>query len=80
MNYRYTHTDATCIAMDLTLNEIADLRNVLELALKAELEGVSKWPTRNMIKALANAQVQAADIMVYEAKLLADKAKLSDDI
>lgn len=80
MDYRYTHTDATRIAMDLSLNEIADLRNVLELALKAELEGVSKWSIRIMIKALANAQSQAADIMVYEAKLLADKAKLSDDI
>lgn len=80
MDYRYTHTDATRIAMDLSLSEIADLRNVLELVLKAELEGVSKWSMRIMIKALANAQAQAADIMVYEAKLLADKAKLSDDI
>lgn len=80
MNYRYTHTDATCIAMDLTLTEVADLRNVLELALKSDIEGFSMWTARALIKALANAQSQAADIMVYEAKLLADKAKLSDDI
>jgi len=80
MEYRFTHTDATRVALDLTLDEIAELRKTLELVIKAELEGVSRWSVRVMIKALANAQAKAADVMVYEAKELADKAKLSDDI
>lgn len=80
MEYRYTNTDATRLAMDLTLDEIADLRKTLELALKADLEGVSKWATRGLIKALADAQGKAAEVMVYEASVLADKAKLPDHI
>lgn len=80
MEYRYTNADATRVAMDLTLDEIADLRKTLELALKANLEGISRWTTRGLIKAMAEAQAKAADVMVYEASILADKAKLSEDI
>jgi len=80
MEYRYTHTDATRVAMDLTLDEIAELRKVLELALKSEIEGISKWSVRRMVKVLADMQGKAAEVMVYEAKVLADNAKLSDDI
>ena len=80
MNYRFTSTDSTCVSMDLTLDEIAWLRKTLESVLKADLADVSKWRTREMIATLANMQAKAADVMVYEAKDLADKAKLADDI
>jgi hypothetical protein len=80
MEYRFTNTDATRVAMDLTLDEMAFLRKTLEAVLKADLEDVSKWKTRQLIKALADAQGKAAEVMVYEASMLADAAKLSDDI
>lgn len=80
MNYRFTNTESTCIAMDLTLEEMACLRKTLEAVLKADLEGVSKWKIRILVKALAEAQGKAAEVMGYESSVLADAAKLSDDI
>jgi hypothetical protein len=55
------------------------MRKTLEAVLKADLADVSKWRTREMIATLANMQAKAADVMVYEAKDLADKAKLAED-
>lgn len=80
MEYRFTNTDSTRVAMDLALDEMAWLRKTLESVLKADLADVSKWRLREMIKALAEAQRKAAEVMVYEASALADAAKPSDDI
>lgn len=81
MEYKYTDTDKTVVVMALTLAEVAMLREVLEAAHKAELamENVSRWRIRDMVRKLAETQGKAAETLAYEAKALADKAKLADD-
>jgi hypothetical protein len=78
MEYRFTNTDATKVSVDLTLGDIADLRDILNKAIDAKLEDVSRWQLRRFIRELADAQRQAAEILEMEAKGLAEKAKLPD--
>ena len=80
MEYRYTDTDKANVVFDLSISDIAELRDIIMAARKANLDGVSGWTTRRMIKALAEAQAKAADAMAYEARMLAEKAKLPDDL
>ena len=80
MEYRFTNTDSTRVAMDLALDEMAWLRKTLESVLKADLADVSQWRLREMIEARSEAQRKASEVMVYEASALADAAKPSDDI
>jgi hypothetical protein len=78
MEYRFINTDSTKITVDLTLGDIADLRDILTKALDAKLEDVSRWTMRKLIRSMAEAQAKAAETMAYEAMGLAEKAKLSD--
>lgn len=78
MEYRFTNTDSTKITVDLALGDIADLRDILTKALDAKLEDVSRWQMRRLIRELAEAQRKTAETLEYEAKSLAEKAKLPD--
>jgi hypothetical protein len=80
MEYRYTDTDKANVVFDLSIGDIAELRDIILAARKANLDGVSRWTTRRMIQTLAEAQGKAAEAMAYEAKALAEKAKLPDDL
>ena len=79
MDYRFTDTDSTKVTVDLTIGDIANLRDILTKALDAKLEGVSRWHLRRMIKALAEAQRKTAETLEYETKALAEKAKLPEN-
>ena len=79
MEYRFTNTDAAKVTFDLTIGEISELRDMLEAARKVGLEGVSSWALRRVIKSLAEAQGKAAETLTYDAKMLAEAAKLPDD-
>lgn len=78
MEYRFINADSTKVTVDLTLGDIADLRDILSKALEAKLEDVSRWTLRQLIRSMAEAQAKAAETMAYEAKGLAEKAKLPD--
>lgn len=78
MEYRFTNTDSVKVTVDLTLGDISDLRDILTKALDAKLEDVSRWQLRRMIRELADAQRKTAETLEYEAKSLAEKAKLPD--
>lgn len=78
MDYRFTNTDSVKVTVDLTLGDIADLRDILTKALDAKLEDVSRWQLRRMIRELADAQCKTAEMFKLEAQTLADKAKLGD--
>lgn len=78
MEYRFTNTDSVKVTVDLTLGDIADLRDILTKALDAKLEDVSRWQLRRMIRELADAQCKTAEMFRLEAQTLADKAKLDD--
>ena len=75
--YRFTDTSKTTVTIDLTLDQIADLRATLTKAL--DLDGVPRWTTRDTIRKLADAQRSAAEIMALDAKQVADAAKLGDE-
>lgn len=79
MQYRFTDTNKTAATVDMTMGDIAELRDVLTAAHKAELQGVSKWALRRMIKTLAEMQAKAAETMAFDAKMLAETAKLPED-
>ena len=78
MEYRFTNTDSAKVTMDVTLGDIADLRDILIKALDAKLEDVSRWQLRRFIRELAEAQRKTAEIFEMDAKSLAEKAKLPD--
>jgi len=78
MEYRFTNTDSTKVSVDLTVGDIADLRDILTKALDAKLEDVSRWQLRRFIRELAEAQRKTAEIFEMDAKGLAEKAKLPD--
>jgi hypothetical protein len=78
MDYRFTNTDSAKVSVDLTIGDIADLRDILNKAIDAKLEDVSRWQLRRFIRELADAQRQAAEVLEMEAKSLAEKAKLPD--
>ena len=78
MDYRFTNTDSVKVTVDLTLGDIADLRDILTKALDANLQDVSRWQLRRMIRELADAQCKTAEMFKLEAQTLADKAKLGD--
>ena len=78
MEYRFTNTDSAKVTMDVSVGDIADLRDILTKALDAKLEDVSRWQLRRLIRELAEAQRKSAETLEYEAKSLADKAKLPD--
>jgi hypothetical protein len=80
MDYRYTDTNKTAAMVDMTMSDIAELRDILTATYKAEIQGVSKWTVRRMIKVLAEMQAKAAETMAYDAKMLAEAAKLPDDL
>jgi hypothetical protein len=80
MDYRYTDTNKATAMIDMTMGDIAELRDVLIAAHKVELQGVSKWTVRRMIKTLAEVQAKAAETMAFDAKMLAEAAKLPDDL
>jgi hypothetical protein len=79
MQYRFTDTNKTAATVDMTMGDIAELRDILAVAHKAELQGVSKWTLRRMIKTLAEMQAKAAETMAFDAKMLAETAKLPED-
>jgi uncharacterized protein YfeS len=79
MEYRFINADSTKVTMDVTLGDIADLRDILTKALDAKLEDVSRWQLRRLIRELAEAQRKTAETLEYEAKALVEKAKLPDD-
>jgi hypothetical protein len=80
MEYRYTDTGRANTVFDLSLDDVANLRDVLTKVLSGDVSDISRWQTRSMIRKLAEAQAKAADALAYEAKALAEKAKLSDSI
>jgi hypothetical protein len=80
MEYRFTNTDSAKVSVDLTIGDIADLRDILTKALAAKLEDVSRWTLRRFVRELAEAQRKTAETLEYEAKALAEKAKLPDDL
>lgn len=79
MEYRFTNTDSTKVTLDMTVGDIADLRDILTKALDAKLEDVSRWQLRRLIRELADAQCKTAEMFKLEAQTLADKAKLGDE-
>ena len=78
MDYRYTDSSKAVITFDVTIGEVADLRAALEAILAGDVSNVSRWQTRGMVRKLADAQRQAADMMRIEADALAERAKLDD--
>jgi hypothetical protein len=78
MEYRFTNTESTKVSVDLTVGDIADLREILTKALDAKLEDVSRWQLRRFIRELAEAQRKTAEIFEMDAKALAEKAKLPE--
>lgn len=78
MEYRFTNTDSAKVTMDVSIGDIADLRDILTKALDAKLEDVSRWQLRRLIRELAEAQRKTAETLEYEAKALVEKAKLPD--
>jgi len=80
MEYRFTDTTKTAVTFDLTVSQIEDLRKMLTKLGQAEIEGVSKWSVRQMVRKLADAQRQAGEIMAIDAKALIEAAKLSDEV
>ena len=78
MEYRFTNTDSAKVTMDVSVGDIADLRDILTKALDAKLEDVSRWQLRRLIRELAEAQRKTAETLENEAKSLAEKAKLPD--
>lgn len=79
MEYRVTDTNKATVTIDLTLGDVDDLRAMLQAAMDANIDGVSRWTARMMIGKLIEAQAQAAEIMVLDAKAIADKvAKLRE--
>lgn len=80
MEYRFTDTNKATVTFDVTLGQIEDMRAVYQAVLSGDVSKVSRWQVRNMIRKLAEAQRQAADMMAIEAKALADKANVDDTI
>lgn len=80
MEYRFTDTMKTTVTFDLTVSQIEDLRGMLTKLAKAEIEGVSKWRVREMVRKLADAQRQAGEIMMIDAKALIEAAKKDDEL
>ena len=78
MEYRFTDTNKATITFDLALGDVADLRDLLVKVLAGDVSDVSRWRVRGLVRKLADAQRQAADIMAMDAKALADAAKLDD--
>ena len=79
MDYRYTDSNKAAITLDVTIGDVADLRAALEAILAGDVSNVSRWQTRAMVRKLADAQRQAADMLRIEADALAEKAKLGDE-
>ncbi len=79
MEYRFTDTTKATVTFDLTISQIDDLRGMLTKLGQAEIEGVSKWRVREMVRKLSDAQRQAGEIMTLDAKALIEAAKLSDE-
>ena len=80
MEYRYTDTGHANTVFDLSLDDVANLRDILTKVLNGDVSDVSRWQVRSMIRKLAEAQAKAADALAYEAKALAERAKLPDDL
>ncbi len=78
MDYRYTDSSKAAITLDVTVGDVADLRAALEAILAGDVSNVSRWQTRAMVRKLADAQRQAADMLRIEADALAERAKLGD--
>lgn len=78
MDYRYTDSSKAAITLDVTIGDVADLRAALEAILAGDVSNVSRWQTRAMVRKLADAQRQAADMLRIEADALAERAKLGD--
>ena len=78
MEYRYTDSSKAAITLDVTIGDVADLRAALEAILAGDVSNVSRWQTRAMVRKLADAQRQAADMLRIEADALAERAKLGD--
>ena len=79
MDYRYTDSSKAAITLDVTIGDVADLRAALEAILAGDVSNVSRWQTRAMVRKLADAQRQAADMLRIEADALAERAKLGDN-
>ena len=79
MDYRYTDSSKAAITLDVTIGDVADLRAALEAILAGDVSNVSRWQTRAMVRKLADAQRQAADMLRIEADALAERAKLGDE-
>jgi hypothetical protein len=79
MEYRYTDSSKAAITLDVTVGDVADLRAALEAILAGDVSNVSRWQTRAMVRKLADAQRQAADMLRVEADALAERAKLGDE-
>lgn len=78
MEYRFTDTNKATVTFDLTLGQIEDMRAVYMAVIAGDVSNLSRWQVRAMVRKLADAQRQAAEIMELDAKALADKAKLDD--
>lgn len=74
MEYRFTDMFKATVTFDLTLGQIDDLRQLLEKVHAAQIEGVSGWRVREMVRKLADAQRMAADLIAIDAKALAERA------
>ena len=80
MEYRFTDANKAAVTFDMTLGQIDDMRKLYEAVLGGDVSNVSRWQVRAMIRKLAEAQRQAADLLAIEAKALADKARLDESI
>ena len=74
MEYRFTDMFKATVTFEMTLGQIDDLRQLLEKVHAAQIEGVSGWRVREMVRKLADAQRMAADLIAIDAKALAERA------
>jgi len=77
MKYCYTDENSVNVAVTLTLSEVETIRLMIAriLELEAMPQGLSKWPLREMDKAMASVQTSSADTLEYQVNNLRRIAK-----
>lgn len=79
MEYRFTDTSRATTVFDLTLDDVREMRKILQAVLAGDVSEVSRWQVRGMVRKLADAQAKAAEIFEYDAKQLRKDAELGDE-
>lgn len=78
MEYKFSDVSTMQISIGMSLSDIDALRKLLVAVQSNEQSGMASWRVRRYIRALAEAQAKAAEVLAYEAKALAETAKLDD--